>query len=206
MKICALSDTHGYHRQVKIPSGVDLILFAGDISNQGEDHILRDFNVWLGELGVPAIVVAGNHDLTLDNNYYLAKQVLSNAIYLEHELVEFNGVKIFGSPYSPKLGWWGFGLTKDEAEHKWSQLPEDTDIVMSHGPMFGFLDKLNRNGNHVGCKKLRKHIRRVKPKYLIVGHIHEEHGYMPGDTQTYNVSICDWPDCEPTYSPTIIEI
>jgi Icc-related predicted phosphoesterase len=207
MKIAALSDTHGYHRSVDIPSNTDLILFAGDITNQGEEDILRDFNSWVGELRVPFICVAGNHDLSLEGNNGWAKQVLFNTIYLEHEYIEFKGLKIFGSPYCPKLPPWAFTLDLDQAEHKWSQLPEDLDILMVHGPAYKIRDTC-LNGYEAGCKVLRKNISRAAPKISLVGHIHEAFGGPTrwSNTKFYNVSICDWPSNQPTNPVTIIEI
>jgi len=62
MRIVALADTHGLHRQIIVPPG-DLLIHAGDLTRHGEVDELRDFNVWLGALPHRhKLVIAGNHD------------------------------------------------------------------------------------------------------------------------------------------------
>ena len=63
--------------------------------------------------------------------------------------------------------------------------PIHYDNVLSHfleGPAKGMLD-LNRDGQKAGCGTLLYFIGRIKPKYMICGHIHEEGGKMLIDLQ-----------------------
>lgn len=61
----------------------------------------------------------------------------------------------------------------EEALQKWNLIPEDTDIIMTHGPPLGYGDKTTRK-QHVGCVELLNTIqKRVKPRYCVYGHIHE---------------------------------
>jgi predicted phosphodiesterase len=108
MRIVCISDTHGRHRDLEIPE-CDLLLHAGDITGRGEPFILRDFNAWLA--GLPAshkVVIAGNHDETLERNRHWARNMLSNATYLDREATEIEGVRIFGFPLTPRYGSWSF--------------------------------------------------------------------------------------------------
>ncbi|TAG51322.1 MAG: hypothetical protein EAZ27_13705 [Cytophagales bacterium] len=66
MKIIAISDTHGLHRNLKIPSG-DLLIHAGDVTEFGQDDELEDFLDWFALQPCKyKVFVAGNHDLFLE--------------------------------------------------------------------------------------------------------------------------------------------
>ena len=54
-------------------------------------------------------------------------------------------------------------------------IPEDTQILLTHGPAYGYLDTVI-NGEHVGCRDLLQKVLAVKPKVHIFGHIHESFG------------------------------
>jgi len=104
-----ISDTHGLTDQENfppVPDG-DILLHAGDISQQGNvDHIAQ-FNAWLGSLPHQyKIVIAGNHDKMLDPNLNETsremKRLLTNCIYLEDDAVYIKGIKIYGTPFSKK--------------------------------------------------------------------------------------------------------
>jgi Icc-related predicted phosphoesterase len=209
MKICTLADTHGRHRRLTIPD-CDLILFAGDMSNIGEEGIIEDFNEWIGELGIPTIAIAGNHDLTLERYPVETAALLTNMTYLRDEATEFEGLKIYGSPMARKIGGWAFGYKGvTEAMHYWNQIPENTDILLIHGPPEGILDKGGYEMEHLGCPYLLARIGVVKPRLVVYGHIHESngiyHGYTPPTTYV-NASICDWPNQDHLRKPRVIKI
>ena len=42
-----------------------------------------------------------------------------------------------------------------EIREKWKKIPNDTDILMTHSPPYGFGDGIS-NGDHVGSKDLTK--------------------------------------------------
>jgi hypothetical protein len=60
--------------------------------------------------------------------------------YLDHEMVEVEGLKIFGSPYQPLFYNWGFQYHNSRANEIWSKIPEGVDILLTHGPPRGILD------------------------------------------------------------------
>lgn len=65
----AISDTHGFHRDVVIPDG-DVLVHAGDITMNGEVETILDFVRWLVELPhAHKVIVPGNHDRCLDHAY-----------------------------------------------------------------------------------------------------------------------------------------
>ncbi|MFX1257916.1 MAG: metallophosphatase domain-containing protein [Promethearchaeota archaeon] len=172
MKVICTSDTHGMYNNLEIPDG-DLFIFAGDISEIGHERELIDFNNFLGRLPhAYKIIVDGNHDLTPEK----ISELITNATYLQHELLEIENIKIWGTS-------WQYWL-KDQIERTrnqmelsvfWQSISPDIDILITHFPPFGFGD-LTRSGRHLGNMDLHATIRRIKPKYHIFGHVHEGYG------------------------------
>lgn len=183
MKIICISDTHKKHRQLDLPEG-DILIHAGDITGQGEMRTMIDFNKWLGELPHPyKVVIGGNHDISLgDERREEYEGLLTNCIYLHDSEVTIEGIKFYGSPYQPTFGvGWQFNLPRGEQlAAKWALIPDDTDILITHGPPNGFGDRVkypNPGGVYdVGCDALRWKVEQIKPKLHVSGHIHEDSG------------------------------
>ena len=130
---------------------------------------------------------SGNCDTACEDRNM--QDVFTNATYLEHESVEIEGIKIFGSAWQPAFCG-AFNLPRGKAlESKWSEIPDDTDILITHTPAFGILDSVGNR--HVGCEALLDAIERVKPKYSICGHIHENGGksFSMDGTTFMNVAV-----------------
>lgn len=182
MKIIAVADTHNQHDKISIPFG-DIFIHAGDFTMGGTIKEIIDFNTWLGTLPHKwKIVIAGNHDLLFEKAPSLAKQLLFNAIYLQDQLTEVNGLSIYGSPWQPRFFDWAFNLDRgDQIRRKWSMIPENIDILITHGPPYGILDQTT-TGKMVGCDDLLARIEVVKPKCHIFGHIHYSYGVMMSDS------------------------
>lgn len=73
----------------------------------------------------------------------------------------------------------------------WDLIPNDTDVLITHGPPFGILDK-NTDNENCGCEELLLAINRIKPKIHIFGHIHEAYGEIKlNGTHFINPSSCD---------------
>uniref|UniRef100_A0A8C5BL02 Metallophosphoesterase domain containing 1 n=1 Tax=Gadus morhua TaxID=8049 RepID=A0A8C5BL02_GADMO len=70
---------------------------------------------------------------------------------------------------------WGFNLPRGQALlDKWNQIPDSTDILVTHCPPLGFLDWVPKKMQRVGCMELLNTVqRRVQPKLHVFGHIHE---------------------------------
>ncbi len=70
-------------------------------------------------------------------------------------------------------------------------IPEGTDILITHGPPYGILDK-TFDKLSVGCQDLLDAVIKIKPKYHIFGHIHESNGHIKlNETEFINASICN---------------
>lgn len=182
MKIWHISDTHSYHHLLQIPKNIDMVIFSGDESNYFDvyknEPECTDFLSWFGNLPIKyKIMIAGNHSAYIAKYTKEFKELCQhyNVIYLENDSVEIKGLKIWGSPYSPTFGNWYFMKSRDKMWKLWENIPEDTDILITHTPPKGCLD-LSYNRNHVlefcGCSNLLKNVFRVKPKLHLYGHIH----------------------------------
>ena len=177
MRIVFLSDTHGKHKQVTVPEG-DLLIHAGDISGRGQKWQVREFMEWFEKQPHRyKVMIAGNHDFLAEKEPEVFRSMVpENVIYLEHESVEIEGLKIFGSPYTPWFYDWAFNVRRGEPLAAcWSAIPEGTDILVTHGPPFGILDEVD-SGENVGCEELLKKVQEIKPVIHVFGHIHEGRG------------------------------
>jgi Icc-related predicted phosphoesterase len=179
MRIVNISDTHGSHWKVpKLPDG-DVLIHAGDFMLSGHvaDEIFN-FNHWLGmQPHRYKIVIAGNHDILFERQNSFARSLLTNAIYLENSGVEIEGLKFWGSPQQPEFMNWAFNVPRGlPIRRYWDRIPNDTDVLITHGPPVGIRDKIRRNSEHLGCDELLLAVDRVKPKLHIFGHIHGGYG------------------------------
>ena len=203
MKISIISDTHNKHKLLTgdLPGG-SLILHGGDISSMGYEHEIREFAKWYDGLNYDnKIFIAGNHDWGFQNNVDKVKEIVDfykTITYVQdqlHTIQDDNGteVKIWGSPWQPEFYNWAFNLPNGgwELEQKWNDIPEGIDILITHGPAWGFLDDVEgRRGQHLGCELLAERIKVIKPKIHICGHIHSGHGHhFDGHTHYFNASV-----------------
>jgi len=174
------------------------------------------------------VFIAGNHDMTFDREKLLRDklahfegrteydtecaegkpewlvEILSNlpdnVYYLENSSIKLEGINIWGSPYSPSFGY-GWGFNKDRGHdiaQCWNEIPMDTDIVITHSPIYGYNDRAQNTNQNVGCADLYHRLHEVKPHLHFAGHIHEGHGWgtIPykdewGDIYTFNGSTCN---------------
>lgn len=183
MKILHISDTHGYHELLKIPNDIDIIIHSGDFSNNHNVYIneqeTHNFLQWYSNLNIKyKILIAGNHDALAFKWSKKFKMLCKdmNIIYLEHNSIKIENINIFGSPYVPTFGNWYFMKNRSKLDKVWSTIPDNTDILITHGPPKGILD-LSYNREHTleycGCSALKKHIiNRIKPKFVLFGHVH----------------------------------
>lgn len=193
MRFVAISDTHGKH-QFELPEG-DVILHAGDVSSRGLKAEVERFMDWFCGLDYRyKIFIAGNHDFFFEQapQAEIEAMIPQDLIYLNDSGVEIEGIKIWGSPIQPWFYDWAFNRQRGpEIQKHWDLIPEDSDIVITHGPVFGILDR-TASGQVVGCEDLLPVIQRIAPKVHLCGHIHEAYGTRQvGETLFINASILD---------------
>jgi predicted phosphodiesterase len=178
MRIVCLSDTHDQHGQLDVPDG-DLLLHAGDATMTGALDQIEAFDAWLArQPHRHKVVIAGNHDFGFQRAPARARELLRSAIYLEDSLAEVAGLRIWGSPWQPWFYDWAFNLERGpQIAAKWAQIPAGIDVLITHGPPFGILDRTSR-GDEVGCVDLLAAVQRVRPRLHVFGHIHEAHGRL----------------------------
>ncbi|MEI6893295.1 MAG: metallophosphatase domain-containing protein [Colwellia sp.] len=206
MKCVAISDTHGMYLDIDVPDG-DILIHAGDITRVGGVNELYDFNYWLGnQPHQHKIVIAGNHDWCFESDPKESKSILTNAIYLQDESIIINGIKFYGSPWQPWFLDWTFNVERGEKiRKKWSLIPNDVDVLITHGPAYGVLDKVI-SGEYVGCEELKKVIDKINPKFHVCGHIHEGYGEIKKDGVNYiNACVCN-AEYIPSNSPLTFDI
>jgi hypothetical protein len=182
MKIWHISDTHTYHDLLKVPNDIDMVIHSGDCSNPRDPYNnepeVREFIHWYKSLPIKhKIYVAGNHDTSIEKGLVTKKDFEDyNIIYLENDYVTIEGIKIFGSPYTPTFGNWSFMKDRNKLDRFWcNAIHSDTNIVVTHGPPKGILDKSeNRDGLMECCgdKSLLNRVLDIQPVYHLFGHIH----------------------------------
>ncbi|OMP87133.1 putative rhamnogalacturonate lyase C [Diplodia seriata] len=200
-RFVCISDTH--NQTPKLPKG-DVLIHAGDLTNQGSISELRKTVTWLENADFEVkLVVAGNHDVTLDEPFYhqhgasfhnqlpqdpsACIQLLNSSrtiTYLQHEartirLTDPAGpcttFNAFGSPYSPECGRWAFQYNREDGRELWDAIPLDTDVLITHAPPQFHCDT-NSKGLADGCRALREALMRIRPPLHVCGHRHEGRG------------------------------
>jgi Icc-related predicted phosphoesterase len=174
------------------------------------------------------VFIAGNHDMSFDREKLLRDKLAhfegrteydtecaegkpqwliemldnlpNDVYYLENSSIKLEGINIWGSPVSPSFGY-GWGFNKDrghDINQVWNTIPMDTDIVITHSPIYGYNDRAQNTNQNVGCADLYYRLHEVKPHLHFAGHIHEGHGYKTipykdewGDIYTFNGCTCN---------------
>jgi hypothetical protein len=129
--LCLFSDTHELHRDIEMPEA-SLYLCAGDFTTFSRSMAaVRDFDAWLGELGAPVVLTAGNHESFLEADPS-KRSLLPNATMLINQSARIAGIKILGLPVVPLAGT-AFGMpSAAERRRVCSTIPDDTDIIITH--------------------------------------------------------------------------
>lgn len=214
MIVYALADQHG--DLPEIPE-CDLLLIAGDICpdfmqgslrhgilDKGEQRqrawLDKQFRAWLDEIPAKEVVaIAGNHDFVFEHKFLIPELRWH---YLEDSEVEIGGVRVWGTPWVPNLPSWAFYGSPNMLSVRAGAIPEGVDILLSHGPPYGygdgipgamFIDGEIRPGiDHVGEAELLANIKRIAPQHVICGHIHEAYGSFDYEgIPIHNVSVKD---------------
>jgi Icc-related predicted phosphoesterase len=214
-RLVCVSDTHLQH-DFTIPDG-DILVHAGDLTFQGTvPEVARAVN-WLhgtriGQAFKDVVVIPGNHDWLAEKDPGLIKRMMLDAglTYLQHEPATIQGLKFFGSGYTPRFYDWALNVKRGpDIARLWAQIPEDTAVLVTHGPPHGRLDNVKESDDsgygdygrppvryinkHVGCADLRDRIVRLKSlKAHIFGHIHRPGMVKGADGVVYiNASTCN---------------
>lgn len=194
MKLVLISDTHTMHNQVAMPFG-DILIHAGDFTYTGARHEYEDVIEWLkgqSHCFSHIVLIAGNHDF---GSRIFLEGIAPNVHYLENSGIAINGIKFWGSPITPTFGRWAhMAMRGAMIRAYWNTIPNDTDVLITHGPPVGILDlPSSASSFRLGCEELHDIIFDVvKPKLHAFGHIHGGYGRVNyKGINFYNASIVD---------------
>ena len=194
MRICCIADLHG-HVPADVPP-CDLLLIAGDL---GPDDP-RDGAVWLEQHFVPWLerqpaaavaAIAGNHDYIALRRPEVLRELRWR--YLENESATIAGLRVAGSAWSLTFGIWPLQGPEEELQAVWRAIPDETEVVLVHGPPYGYCD-LTARGLHGGSKSLLERLLELpRLKLVCTGHIHESYGQavLPTGALVVNASLVD---------------
>jgi len=180
LKIDLLSDTHSQHDRI-ITKGGDILIHAGDISYRGTIKEVMPFLEWFeAQKYTHKILVAGNHDWLFEQTPEVCREECERRgiILLNDSGTEVEGIKIWGSPVQPEFCAWAFNRERGEKiKRHWDLIPNDTELLITHGPPMNILDKTFHN-EYVGCQDLWYKILETQVKLHVFGHIHEGRGHQ----------------------------
>jgi Icc-related predicted phosphoesterase len=181
-RIVCISDTHEKHDQVIVPRG-DILIHAGDFTYVGDLMRVRDFGKWLrAQPHKDKIVIAGNHDRSFESIPQYAERALKDASgkgmhYLMEREVTVQGLRIYGSPWTPEFCNWAFNVPRGMLHEKWAKIPDGLDILVTHGPPSEDLGGVIPGEMlEVGDPELLERIQQVKPRLHVCGHVHTGYG------------------------------
>lgn len=225
-RLVIISDTHGTHRSLFLPPG-DVLIQGGDFTNSGEVGIIRDLALFFQESGFQEVIaIAGNHDMTLQQEFYTKnwsefhatpldadqaqKAIREHCIYLQDSMYTTNsGLGVYGSPYAPLYDNWSFEEVRGPPIRKiWDQIPSDgsVDVLITHSPPLGRGDE-TRSSDRAGCHDLLMVVQEtVKPRVHVFGHIHEGYGtYYDGHVLYVNACSVNV-TYDPVNYPIVVDV
>lgn len=220
MKIVVTADLHGY--LPKLPD-CDLVLICGDVvylpyqrnTIYGQLWFMEEFKRWAENLNCKKVLwIPGNHDICVQKNeefYHKTFPKDEKVTFLCHEYYEYEGLKIFGTPYCKIFGNWAYMLDDDELTEKFNEIPTDLDILFTHDAPYGVTDICLEQTpwntcESLGNKPLRECILNKRPKYVFHGHLHSSFHYFEDleGSKVINTSYVN-EKYEPYYEPIVIE-
>ena len=218
-RIVCMSDTHGHLSEIAVPQGDILVHGGDVTSTGETAAIQELTDYVREKAFPHTICIAGNHDLTLHESFYqknwkrfhstplnssdgrkaletlmeetaaATSDTAPKFVYLEDKSCNVP-ISIYGSPWTPEFYNWAFNVPRGQPSwDTWAKIPDDTDVLVTHGPPLGRGDLCTHVGR-AGCYDLLYHVQqRVKPRLHIFGHIHEGYGAsFDGTTLFVNAS------------------
>ena len=234
LRIVAISDVHNRHSKIVIPE-CDLLIDAGDWSFQGKISEVENYAEWLNKQTQckEIVTIPGNHEKFFEQMLPDSLKWFTDKCPRAHLLIDQGvtllGAKIWGSPVQPEFCDWAWNrAVSDKPEVRrvgymkekmflpikphWDMIPDDTQILITHGPPQGILDQTTfANGDlrpePLGCPMLMARIKELKNLDLhFFGHIHHPGGQQvhKDGVSFFNASVCDEMYC-PTNPITVVE-
>lgn len=216
IKLVHISDTH-LQLFPELPEA-DILIHTGDALNYGSFQELISFREQLNNiqhLFKHLIFVPGNHDKAFEKDFKQAetflKETVSNLIILHNSSAQILGLNFYGTADQPQFFNWAFNKSEQDLINSYNNIPEDTNVLLTHCPPKGTLDYVcnqwNPKGNHVGSLELALRLKDLKHlKLHCFGHIHFSSGQIEQNGIIYsNGSICN-EQYQPTNQAQLIEL
>jgi Icc-related predicted phosphoesterase len=229
-KLVCVSDTH--MAEPNLPAG-DILIHAGDLTFRGRPEELGKQRMWLAKQVKKfkkVIVIPGNHDFGFETDMGKYRQEFEQEgiVVLNEQEYIYEGIKYFGSPITPFFHAWAFNRIATDIDIHWDIIPNDTNVLITHGPPYGILDGVPQyqrtqigmdkhyrpiyskkflHTENVGCPSLLERIQQLKQlRFHVFGHIHPGHGQVEINGVKYvNASIMN-DDYQPVNKPIVVEI
>lgn len=219
MNCCFIGDTHGCLINIK---PCEVLFMCGDIVPLNIQSNSKKTRKWFRDSFIPwakalpcnkVIIIPGNHDLHFKRKFFEGCDKIKCLINEEYDYIGSSKViKIFGTPYCKIFGDWAYMISDDGLREKFSEIPDNVDILLTHDAPYGVSDIVMQSthwntGDHIGNKPLRDAIIEKRPKYCIHGHLHTTNHEceMLNDTKVYCCSFLD-EFYEPSYMPLYLNI
>lgn len=203
MKILHISDTHGAHLRLRELPEADVVVHSGDFCMVGEEREALDFINWFCDLPYRhKIFICGNHDDYLYDATGI-EGLDSNVHYLRNSGVEIDGLKFYGVPMF--MG----DCATDRQARNYADIPGDTDILITHSPVYGILDLDDSIGSeliHYGSEEILERVMKIHPRAHLFGHIHRQHGVTQQNGIIFSNGAIMNNDYSKLNIPNIIEI
>ena len=179
------------HEELGILSG-DVLIHCGDMFDLFDKNPadLEKMDLWFSRQRFDLVLcIGGNHDTELEDRHDHPDQPFKNAIYLEDQSVSHNGIVFYGTPWVPFLRDHAFYADEQTLKAKWSAVPENTDVLITHTPPAGMLDQSSR-GQELGCWHLAERVPQVAPAIHCFGHVHASAGIRESGNTTFVNASC----------------
>lgn len=197
LRLAALADGHGWLPPVP---RCDVLVVAGDFQCHHDPARAAAWfdtrvRAWLAKTGLPAdrvVYVPGNHDRVFAEHPGLVAGLPWTVLADAGATVA--GLAVWGTPWTLRYGKYAFMGDDPGLAAPFALIPDGLDVLVSHGPPRGVLDR-TADGLDVGGESLLAAVRRVRPRLHLFGHVHEGRGlaagaYGPG-TLAANVAAVD---------------
>ena len=226
MKIVCISDTHAKTLPDSEMPAADVLVHAGDVTNNGKRLQMESMSEWFRHLAdtkyANIVFIAGNHDFMLDgfrkedSEYAIEGRLFRHLSihYLRDSGITIDGKYFYGTPWTISGDWAFSEMDRMHRRDRFNKIPMYTNVLISHGPPYTIRDQTDNGGLYmsVGDIELLGAVDRVRPELHVFGHIHDGAGMTKlGDTTFVNAAVTRVkPNAEDPYPlqnpPIVIEI
>ena len=222
MRILCISDILGDYGSFDptVMAEADICVVAGNVTQYGLSRHSTDeigyARTWLGALGqhYPTFVIPGNHDIGVRNSEFARIPGVTPVLNTPagYGDMTIRGVSMTPAHHYPRMASMFDHMTINPREEDEAFLFAYADIVISHSPPYGCLDRVRSKdasqpgGIHVGSAPFLRYIEKHSPKLVVCGHVMGNAGIKKiGETTVVNAAkailVAELGDCYETAIP-----